>query len=61
MKIKLVLDIDPYDEHLAVEAAMSIDEYNFPIWYKLSNGTMIELPVTKARLKLSEKAKKKGK
>ncbi len=58
MKLQLVLDIDPYNEHLALEAEMNIEEYNFPIWYKLSNGNLVELPVAKAKLK---KKKKKGK
>ncbi len=54
MRIKLVLEIDPFNEHLAVEAVLNIAEYNFPIWYKLDNGNLVELPTKHAELKIKE-------
>lgn len=55
VKFVLELEIDPFDEHLALELQMSITEYNKPIMYwDPERNCLRELKPINAKLNIKE-------
>lgn len=55
MKWTLELEIDPYDEHIALELEQSVNDHNKPIMYwDAERNVLRELKPIKAELKESK-------